>query len=81
MSLLLVPEDRRKDTCGQCEQVDDLPCLVSELKEEVDRQYYHGVQEGSRLLESHSSILETDSLDGRSAGAGRTPPLSQKKET
>lgn len=34
---MLVAEDRGKDACGQCEQVDDLLCLVAEYKEEVDR--------------------------------------------
>ncbi|KAJ7407883.1 hypothetical protein WISP_124046 [Willisornis vidua] len=37
LSLALVPENGMGGTCVQCEQVNDLLCLVAELKEEVER--------------------------------------------
>lgn len=30
-------EDDNKQVCGWCDQVDELPCLVAEMQEEVDR--------------------------------------------
>lgn len=38
LSLVLRSEDSEKDTCVQCEQVNDLLCPVAEPKEEVGRQ-------------------------------------------
>jgi len=37
LSLALTPEDSRDNSCVQCDQVNDLLSLVSELKEEVER--------------------------------------------
>ncbi|KFW72624.1 hypothetical protein AS28_04863, partial [Pygoscelis adeliae] len=37
LSLSAVAEGGRDDTCVRCDQVDDLLCLVAELKEEVER--------------------------------------------
>jgi len=37
LSLALVPEDSRDNSCVRCEQVNDPLSLVAELKEEVER--------------------------------------------
>ena len=37
LSLALVPEDSRDNSCVRCDQVKDLLSLVADLKEEVER--------------------------------------------
>lgn len=48
LSLVVVPEDSAMDTCGQCKQVNDLLCLVPELKEEVERE--RSIRESEREI-------------------------------
>ncbi|KAJ7413966.1 hypothetical protein WISP_87324 [Willisornis vidua] len=57
LSLEVLPEDSVRSTCIQCEQVNNLLCLVAELKEEVER--LRSISESERQIDWWSHTLST----------------------
>ncbi|KAJ7412505.1 hypothetical protein WISP_96256 [Willisornis vidua] len=57
LSLPLVPENGMGGTCVRCEQVNDLLCLVAELKEEVQR--LKCIRESEKEIDWRSQSLLT----------------------
>ncbi|KAJ7427147.1 hypothetical protein WISP_09386 [Willisornis vidua] len=57
LSLELLPEDSVRSTCIRCEQVNDLLCLVAELREEVER--LRNIRESAREIDWWSHTLLT----------------------
>jgi len=55
LSLALVPEDSRDNSCVRCDQINDLLSLVAELKEEVER--LRSIRECEREINSWSRSL------------------------
>jgi len=55
LSLALVPEDSRDNSCVRCEQVNELLSLVAELKEEVER--LRSIQECESEIDRWSRTL------------------------
>jgi len=57
LSMVLVPEDSRDNSCVLCDQVDDLLSLVAELKEEVER--LRSIRECEREIDWWSCTLQS----------------------
>ena len=57
LSLALVPKGSRDNSCLWCDQVDDLLCLVAELKEEVER--LRSIRECEREIDCWSRTLSS----------------------
>ena len=55
LSLSLVPEGSRQNSCVRCDQVDDLLSLVAEIKEKVER--LRSIRECEREIDWWSHAL------------------------